>query len=139
MHLAIYRRLPKTRAVVHCHPPHVTAFSVTGQPVPSGILPEVEVSLGPVQTVDYQTPGTEAFAEAIVPFLERSRILVLQNHGTVSWAATLERALWWTEILESYCRMLFLARQLGAPRPLSAQHLQELTRQREALIDSGEI
>lgn len=139
MHLSIYRQVPSARAVVHCHPPHVTAFSVAGKPIPAGVLPEVEIFLGQVQTVGYQTPGTEAFAEAIVPFLANSRILVLQNHGTVSWSASLERALWWTELLEAYCRIVLIARQLGTPRSLSPEHMKTLTALREELIASGEI
>jgi L-fuculose-phosphate aldolase len=39
--------------------------------------------------------------------------MLLANHGTVSYGETVEQAYWWTEILDSYCRMLLLARQLG--------------------------
>jgi L-fuculose-phosphate aldolase len=37
----------------------------------------------------------------------------LANHGTVSWGENVERAYWWTEILDSYCRILLLAKQIG--------------------------
>src|SRR5262245_22493927 len=69
LHLAIYRHRPDVRAVVHAHPPHATAFAVTGEPVPNGVLPEVEYFLGTVPTVPYQTPGTAKFAESVVPYL----------------------------------------------------------------------
>ena len=31
LHLDIYKAAPQVRAVVHCHPPHATAFSIAGQ------------------------------------------------------------------------------------------------------------
>jgi len=36
LHLEIYRSNPRARAVVHCHPPHATAFAMTGTTPPSG-------------------------------------------------------------------------------------------------------
>ena len=40
-------------------------------------------------------------------------MIILANHGTVSFDATVEKAYWWTEILDAYCRILMLARGLG--------------------------
>jgi len=36
LHLEIYKANPKARAVVHCHPPYATAFSITGTAPPTG-------------------------------------------------------------------------------------------------------
>ncbi|MEI8189512.1 MAG: class II aldolase/adducin family protein, partial [candidate division NC10 bacterium] len=41
-------------------------------------------------------------------------IIVLANHGTVSYGDTVEHAYWWTEVLDAYCRMLMLSRGLGS-------------------------
>ena len=61
LHLVIYRERPDVNAVVHAHPPHATAFAVSGTPIPSGVLAEVEYFLGVVPTVPYETPGTARF------------------------------------------------------------------------------
>ena len=34
LHLSVYKQRPDVNAVVHCHPPHATAFAVAGEPVP---------------------------------------------------------------------------------------------------------
>ena len=52
--------------------------------------------------------------------------MILANHGTVSYGETVEQAYWWTEILDSYCRMLMLARQLGHVAYLSEGKSREL-------------
>ncbi len=113
LHLAIYRQRPDVQAVVHCHPPHATAFAVAGVPIPQCILPEVEVFLGEVPTAVYETPGTQKFADTLLPHLKASNTIILANHGTVTFGPTLEKAYWNSEIIDAYCKILILARQLG--------------------------
>jgi len=113
LHLEIYKKRDDIKSVVHCHPPHATAFAVAREPIPQCVLPEVEVFLGDVPITRYETPGGKAFAETILPFVEKTNVMILANHGTVSYGIDVEQAYWWTEILDAYCRILMLARQLG--------------------------
>ncbi len=126
LHLEIYRQRADVRSVVHCHPPHATAFAIAREPIPQCILPEVEVFLGDVPITRYETPGGQSFADTIIPFVQKTNIMILANHGTVSYGETVEQAYWWTEILDSYCRMLMLARQLGNVAYLSEGKSREL-------------
>jgi len=71
------------------------------------------VFLGDVPITRYETPGGKSFAETILPFVDRTNVIVLANHGTVSYGEDVERAYWWTEILDSYCNILMMARGLG--------------------------
>ncbi len=113
LHLAIMKHRPDVKAVVHCHPPHATAFAVAREPIPQCVLPEIEVFMGEVPLAPYETPGGHAFANTVLPFLEKTNTIILTNHGTVSFGATLEEAYWKTEILDAYCRILILTKQLG--------------------------
>ncbi len=113
LHLEIYRQRDDIKSVVHCHPPHATAFAVAREPIPQCVLPEVEVFLGDVPITKYETPGGQEFADTIIPFVKKTNIVILANHGTVSYGEDVERAYWWTEILDAYCRILMLARSLG--------------------------
>ena len=36
LHLEIYKAVPEAKACVHCHPPHATAYAITGQFRPAG-------------------------------------------------------------------------------------------------------
>ncbi len=132
LHLEVYRGDPTATAVVHCHPPHATAFGLARVEIPTGILPEVEVFLGAVPQADYATPGSAQFAETIRPFVGRASAVVLSNHGTVSWGPSVERAYWNTEVLDAYCRMLLLSRQLGHIERLNAEQVRELLGLRES-------
>ena len=115
LHLAIMKHRPDVKAVVHCHPPHATAFAVVGEPIPQCILPEIEVFMGEVPIAPYETPGAQAFANTVAPFLKGTNTIILRNHGTVSFSGSLEEAYWKTEILDAYCRILLLTRQLDKP------------------------
>jgi len=126
LHLEIMKKRPEVKSVVHCHPPHATAFAIAREPIPQCVLPEVEVFLGDVPITKYETPGGQAFAETILPFVEKTNVIILANHGTVSYGETVEQAYWWTEILDAYCRMLMLARGLGNVHYLSQDKTHEL-------------
>ena len=115
LHLSIYRSVPEARAVVHCHPPHATAYAITGTCPPLEILPEHEVFVGPVPCSPYETPGTQAFADTVIPYIRQHNTVLLANHGIVCWADTVTHAEWQVEVFDTYCRTLILARQLGQP------------------------
>ncbi len=131
LHLEVYNHNPNVKAVVHCHPPHATAFAVAREEIPTGVLPEVDVFLAKVPRAEYATPGGPEFAETIRPFIGRTNTVLLSNHGVVSWGQSVEQAYWHTEILDSYCHVLLLARQLGPVEQLSEQSMQELRELRE--------
>ena len=113
LHLEIYKQRADVKSVVHCHPPHACAFAIAREPIPQCVLPEVEVFLGDVPITKYETPGGQAFADTVLPFVQKTNVIILANHGTVSYGENVERAYWWTEILDAYCRMLLLAKSLG--------------------------
>src|SRR5437899_2858342 len=126
LHLAVYKNRPDIKAVVHCHPPYATAFAVAHEPIPKCVLPEVEVFLGEVPIAEYETPGTTKFAETIVPYVKDCNTIILANHGTVTFGPDLEKAYWNSEIIDAYCKILLLARQLGRVNYFSEQQTKEL-------------
>lgn len=113
LHLVAYKLNPKINAVVHCHPPHATAFAVAHEPIPKCVLPEVEVFLGEVPIAKYETPGGQKFADTIAPYVKKTNTILLANHGTVTFGPTLENAYFNTEIIDAYCRILILSKLLG--------------------------
>jgi len=126
LHLSVYKNNPQVNAVVHCHPPHATAFAVAGEPIPKCVLPEVEVFLGEVPIAIYETPGGQKFADTIIPFVKNCNTIILANHGTVTFGPDLEKAYWNSEIIDAYCKILILARQLGKVNYFTKDQTREL-------------
>src|SRR6478609_9083014 len=128
LHLIVYKHRPDVHAVVHCHPPHATAFAVAHEPIPKCILPEVEVFLGEVPIAKYATPGDQRLPNTIIPYVKDCNTILLANHGAVSWGTSVELAYFNTEIIDAYCKILLLAKQLGRVNYYGDEKAAELIR-----------
>jgi L-fuculose-phosphate aldolase len=115
MHLEIYKAVPEAKGVVHCHPVHATAYAITNRVPPTCIIPEFEVFIGKVALSPYETPGTQKFAETVIPYVKSHNTVLLANHGIVCWADTVTHAEWYVEVVDTYCATLIAAKALGAP------------------------
>ena len=122
LHLEIYKAVPQATSVLHCHPPHATAYAVAGVVPPTCMISEHEVFIGPVALVPYETPGTMECARAVVPYVKNHNTVLLANHGLVCWADTITHAEWYAEVMDTTCRILILASHLGVePDPDSVR------------------
>ena len=93
--------------------PGATAFAVTHEPIPKCTMPEFEVFLGEVAITPYETPGGQAFADTVIPYVKDTDTIILANHGTITCGSDLMDAYFKTEIIDAYCRILILAKQIG--------------------------
>jgi len=126
MHLAIYRVQPLARACVHAHPPYATGFAVSGVRPPTCLIPEMEIFCGEVPIAPYFTPGTHEVGEAVARLADRHNTILMANHGAVGWGFDVQDAYFKMEILESYCRTVLVATQLGGPNRIAPELVREL-------------
>jgi L-fuculose-phosphate aldolase len=49
----------------------------------------------------------------VLPYVKDTDTILLANHGTVTYGTDLEDAYFKTEIIDAYCRILILAKQIG--------------------------
>ncbi len=132
LHLQIYKARPDVRAVVHSHPPHATAFAMANIPIPEGMHPEAEVFLGKVPLTAYTTPSYKELGESVVAVMNQdTNSVMLGNHGSVCFDRTLMGAYYKLEILDAYCRILLLTRQLGRINQLTQPEIIELLKVKE--------
>jgi L-fuculose-phosphate aldolase len=130
MHLRAYRVRADVAAVVHAHPPVATGFSVAGEGITAGVLPEVILQMGTVPLVPYATPGTESVPDAMAPFLPNHDAFLLANHGATTLGRTVAEAHQRMESLEHAARILLTARVLGRVNALDAPAVAALERGR---------
>lgn len=135
MHLQIMKRQPRAVATVHCHPPHATAFAVAGVEPPSCMIPEIEVFIGRVPLAPYRTPGTPEMGKLVADLVDQHNTVLMGNHGAVSWSHNnVEDAYFKMEILEAYCRTVWVASQLGQPlKTFTPTQLQDLLKIKQTL------
>ncbi|MDR0871699.1 MAG: class II aldolase/adducin family protein [Planctomycetaceae bacterium] len=128
LHLTVMKKRPEVKSVVHCHPPHATAFGIAREAIPQCVLPEVDIYMGDVPIAKYGIPGGQELADTVLSFIDKSDIIVLANHGTVSVGPTIEKAYWLTELLDAYCRILLISRDLGKVEYFNKDEAEDLLR-----------
>ena len=135
MHLQIMKKQPKAKATVHCHPPHSTAFAVAGVEPPTCMIPEIEVFIGKVPLAPYRTPGTPEMGKLVSDLVQDHNTILMANHGVVSWShVNVEDAYFKMEIVEAYCRTVWVASQLGTNlKTFSSGHLKDLLNIKQGL------
>ena len=104
MHLAVYEKRPDVEAIVHAHPPLLTAFTLAGVPFMADALPEVWLTIGPVPTAPYATPSTDEVPKSIAPFIEKHHAILLERHGSLTMGKDLKQAFLRLEKLEHAAR-----------------------------------
>jgi Ribulose-5-phosphate 4-epimerase and related epimerases and aldolases len=134
MHLQMMKRQPKDVASVHCHPPHATGFAVAGVEPPTCMVPEYEV-FASVAIAPYRTPGTPEMGKLVADLVDKHNVILMANHGVVAWSHnSVEDAYFKMEILESYCRTILVASQLGRPpQTMTSAQLQDLLKIKQSL------
>lgn len=134
-HLAIMKRQPKAKACCHAHPPHGTAFAVSGVQPPTCMIPEAEVFLGQIGIAAYRTPGTPANADVVGAAAVDHMAVLMVNHGVITWGKDIEDAYWKMENVEAYCKTVWVASQLNGGRlqTITGGQAKELIALRESL------
>jgi L-fuculose-phosphate aldolase len=130
MHVAVYRRRPDVRAVVHAHPPTATAFAVAGIALDRPLIAEAVVALGPVPIIPYGQPSTTELAEHVGSGICGAQALLMANHGAIAVGESLFRAWERMETIEQLAKIALTTRLLGAEFPLPAAAVSELSAQR---------
>jgi L-fuculose-phosphate aldolase len=134
MHLQIMQRQPRAVATCHCHPPSSTGFAVAGILPPTRLVTEFELFVS-LTIAPYRTPGTPELGRLVAALADQHNTILLANHGVVSWSHNnLEDAYFKIEILETYCRTILAAKQLGVPaRKLTPAQLFDLLKIKKRL------
>ena len=113
MHLEVYKERSDIKSVVHAHPPYATAFAVAGIPLNKCVLPEAIILIGAVPIAKYGLPSTMEIPDSIKEYVKNSDVILLQNHGAISFGSDLINAYHKMETLEHTAIITWNAMQLG--------------------------
>ena len=113
LHLAVYRRNIRAKAVIHSHCPHVVAQTLNGEDfIPPDFEGALYFPIVPVITIPYETYFEQA-AEQVAKVLENHPICVVRGHGVYAWGESLNLAYKWMCSLELSAKTAYIARTAG--------------------------
>ena len=92
-HLAIYKKRPDIKAVLHAHPPSVIACSLSGKVPDTSLFVDTKDLVKSVSSVSYEIPGSSALGDKLSSeFANGTNAVLLERHGIVIGDVTLYQA-----------------------------------------------
>lgn len=123
-HLAIYKVNENAKAIVHSHPPYATSYAFSDDMPIDSIYPESTFWIGDICVIPFLMPGSIELSNKIEKTCKDKYVLMLKNHGLITWGESLRNAMWRTEIMESFCKTSHLITSRGAkPTKLTSKHM----------------
>lgn len=113
LHIQVYQRNPRARAVLHSHGAHTVALTLNGQDyLPPDFEGQLYFPRVPVLTIPYSHYVAEA-PHKVAEVLAEYPITVVRGHGVYACAETLNLAYKWTCSLELSAQTAHIARLAG--------------------------
>ncbi len=115
MHSKVYEKRPDIGAIIHTHSPYATAFAIANKPLPCvyEAMARFDIHDG-IPVAPYAPRGSkESVANILGVIGEKTRCVLLQNHGILAFGETIETAMLMALILEEAAHMTILAASLG--------------------------
>lgn len=113
-HLALYRKRPDIRAVVHTHSVYATTMACLQWEIPA-VHYLVAFSGHKVPLAPYATFGSQELADSVAASIGGYNAVLLANHGLVTVGPNLATAFAVAEEIELVARIYYQARCIGEP------------------------
>lgn len=127
-HLAAYQSRPDIQAVVHAHPVAATSVMLAGKSILTNLTGESRAILGNPVAAPYALMGTPELATFISEAIQKTNVVLMENHGVLTVGKSLLEAYDRMEVLENAARLTLLTELLGGAEPLPIERLIEIDR-----------
>jgi L-fuculose-phosphate aldolase len=125
-HLWIYRHRPNVNAIIHTHPPYVSALSLVGEPLKVAHMDTTMFHDDCAYLPEWPgVPIGDEEGRIIHEALGKNRAILLAHHGQLVACANMEEATVLAVFIERAARMQVLARSIGQIRTINPEHAKE--------------
>jgi len=127
LHIWIYKMRPEVMSVVHVHPEYSVLITMTGKEIvpawaswrPGSAFARDGVPIYP----DGRTIATPEQGEELAECMGNKDVALMVGHGIAAAGDCIERSTMNALALETLCRELFKAYQIGTPQPIPADQI----------------
>lgn len=134
LHLAVYNADPSIQAIVHTHSVHATAASTLVDTLPAIHYQMADLG-GEIPVAPYATFGSAALANSVLSVLPGHNAVLMKNHGSITCASNLQKALARTITLEWCAEVWLKATAAGQPSTLDSDELKRVKQQMESIAE----
>ena len=116
LHIAVYKKNPKTQVVLHSHGPYIIALTMNGEDyIPDDFEGKLYFPKVPVHSIPFDE-YSEQSPTMVAETLSNYCITVVRGHGVYACAESLNLAYKWTCSLEHSAKISYLTKQLNQIR-----------------------
>ena len=126
MHIAVHKRRPEMKAVVHAHPVTASSFTASEKKINTALIAESAAILGTPVFAQYAIQGSAELAQLVAAASLQGNTILMSNHGVLTIGETLLKAFDRIEVLEASAKITLYTELLGPKHALSDSQFSEL-------------
>lgn len=124
LHTGIYAAT-NALAITHAHAMASTALSCCHDELPALHYSCLELGGAP-RTAAYATFGSQQLADNVIAALQGRNAALMQNHGSVAYGPTMDKAIHSLELLEWLAELYWRASSMGVPHVLTDKDFEDI-------------
>lgn len=126
MHMAVYSSRDDVLSVMHAHPLFSSCFTATERKINLRLIGEAVLVLKNIENVAYSLMGSKGLADKVAEKAKKADVLMLENHGVLTFGKTLFDAFDRIEVLENAAKMTVVSGLIGKQKELSDSAIDEI-------------
>lgn len=126
IHLAVYKKRPDVKAIIHAHPLVATTYASSDEKICKNFTPESYIVLGEVIDTPFTLMWSEELGEVVSNATKDGDVVMMGNHGTLAVGDNLLEAFDKTEVLETAAKMTLLSRVIGSKKEIETKMLKKI-------------
>ena len=136
MHLRIYRENDAIQSTAHAHPVFLSCFANMGAELDLSLTPATAAISGRIPVAPYCNPGSNELADSVAPYVKDFNVVMLANHGPISWGRSPIEAWHILEEAENYAKLAIIQKYIVREfRPISKPQIVELADTHNVVIN----
>ena len=136
MHLRIYREDDNIMSTAHAHPVFLSCFANMGAELDLALTPATAAISGKIQVAPFCNPGSQELAESVAPYVKDYGIVMMANHGPISWGYSPLEAWFILEEAENYAKLAIIQKYIVKEfRPITKAQIKEVADTHDIVIN----
>lgn len=126
LHIEVYKMRPDINAIIHVHPPCLSAFAITRKSLDEPFMAENVHYFGRIPLADYALPSSMELVNNTVKYFDKLNAVLMANHGFIVGDVNIQQAYLKLELAETYAQTVLNAQILGGAVALSEKEVADI-------------
>lgn len=126
LHIEFYKMRPDVNAIIHVHPPCLSAFAIARKALEEPVMAENVYYFGKIPLADYACPSTMELVKNTSKYFGKYNAVLMASHGFIVGDVDLKQAYLKLELAETYAQTLINATILGGAVSLSKKEVAQI-------------